>query len=145
VTFTAPTSIGVSAYAVTAGSAAIIDGYLAGHMWAINRFDSTTSVPAQHGSIRFARRDAVVSRTNSSGMDGIDNVLIRGSQQFGPVNAVGTGFLTVASTTSIGSTSIPIAKGAGANWLANALTPFVGDANSRTPEFKAFLVNIEKA
>jgi formate dehydrogenase major subunit len=33
----------------------------------------------------------------------------------------------------------------GANWLANALTPFVGDANARTPEFKAFLVNIEKA
>jgi formate dehydrogenase major subunit len=29
-------------------------------------------------------------------------------------------------------------------WLANALTPFVGDANSRTPEFKAFLVNVEK-
>jgi len=26
----------------------------------------------------------------------------------------------------------------------NALTPFVGDANSRTPEFKAFLVNLEK-
>jgi hypothetical protein len=24
------------------------------------------------------------------------------------------------------------------------LTPFVGDANSQTPEFKAFLVNIEK-
>ncbi len=31
------------------------------------------------------------------------------------------------------------------NWLANNLTPFVGDANSRTPEFKAFLVKIEKA
>ena len=30
------------------------------------------------------------------------------------------------------------------HWLANALTPFVGDANSRTPEFKSFLVNIEK-
>jgi formate dehydrogenase major subunit len=30
------------------------------------------------------------------------------------------------------------------HWLANALTPFVGDANARTPEFKAFLVNIEK-
>jgi formate dehydrogenase major subunit len=30
-------------------------------------------------------------------------------------------------------------------WLANALTPFVGDASgARTPEFKAFLVNIEK-
>jgi formate dehydrogenase major subunit len=25
----------------------------------------------------------------------------------------------------------------------NSLTPFVGDANSQTPEFKAFLVNIE--
>ena len=31
------------------------------------------------------------------------------------------------------------------HWLANALTPFVGDANSRTPEFKAFLVQVEKA
>jgi formate dehydrogenase major subunit len=32
----------------------------------------------------------------------------------------------------------------GRYWLANALTPFVGDANARTPEFKAFLVNLEK-
>ncbi len=32
----------------------------------------------------------------------------------------------------------------GANWLANSLTPFVGDANAYTPEFKAFLVNLEK-
>ncbi len=32
----------------------------------------------------------------------------------------------------------------GQHWLANALTPFVGDASSRTPEFKAFLVDIEK-
>jgi formate dehydrogenase major subunit len=30
-------------------------------------------------------------------------------------------------------------------WLANGLTPFVGDANVQTPEFKAFLVNVEKA
>jgi formate dehydrogenase major subunit len=28
---------------------------------------------------------------------------------------------------------------------ANALTPFVGDANAETPEFKAFLVDVEKA
>jgi formate dehydrogenase major subunit len=34
--------------------------------------------------------------------------------------------------------------GHGRYWLANALTPFVGDANARTPEFKAFLVNLEK-
>ncbi len=30
-------------------------------------------------------------------------------------------------------------------YLANTLTPVVGDANSQTPEFKSFLVNIEKA
>ena len=30
-------------------------------------------------------------------------------------------------------------------FLANRLTPFVGDANAETPEFKAFLVNVEKA
>jgi formate dehydrogenase major subunit len=29
-------------------------------------------------------------------------------------------------------------------YLANSLTPFVGDANVQTPEFKAFLVNVEK-
>ncbi|MDX6397593.1 MAG: formate dehydrogenase major subunit [Gaiellaceae bacterium] len=32
----------------------------------------------------------------------------------------------------------------GDHWLANALTPFVGDATVRTPEFKAFLVDLEK-
>jgi formate dehydrogenase major subunit len=30
-------------------------------------------------------------------------------------------------------------------YLTNTLTPFVGDANTQTPEFKAFLVDIEKA
>ncbi|SEN25898.1 formate dehydrogenase (quinone-dependent) catalytic subunit [Paracoccus alcaliphilus] len=30
-------------------------------------------------------------------------------------------------------------------YLANTLAPGVGDANSQTPEFKAFLVNVEKA
>jgi formate dehydrogenase major subunit len=29
--------------------------------------------------------------------------------------------------------------------IANTLTPFVGDANIQTPEYKAFLVNVEKA
>jgi formate dehydrogenase major subunit len=29
-------------------------------------------------------------------------------------------------------------------FLANTLTPSVGDANSQTPEFKAFLVKVEK-
>ena len=30
-------------------------------------------------------------------------------------------------------------------FLANTLTPYVGDANTQTPEYKAFLVNLEKA
>ncbi len=30
-------------------------------------------------------------------------------------------------------------------YIANTLTPFVGDANTQTPEFKTFLVTIEKA
>ena len=29
-------------------------------------------------------------------------------------------------------------------FLANTLSPGVGDANSQTPEYKAFLVNVEK-
>ncbi len=29
-------------------------------------------------------------------------------------------------------------------YLTNTLTPFVGDANTQTPEFKSFLVNVEK-
>jgi anaerobic selenocysteine-containing dehydrogenase len=29
--------------------------------------------------------------------------------------------------------------------MANILTPYVGDANVRTPEFKGFLVDVEKA
>jgi len=37
-------------------------------------------------------------------------------------------------------------KGVAKNgYLANTLTPSVGDANTETPEFKSFLVNIEKA
>ena len=34
---------------------------------------------------------------------------------------------------------------ADAVWLERTLTPFVGDANVQTPEFKAFLVDIRKA
>jgi formate dehydrogenase major subunit len=29
--------------------------------------------------------------------------------------------------------------------MANLLTPYIGDANVRTPEYKGFLVNVEKA
>ena len=36
-------------------------------------------------------------------------------------------------------------KGVAKNgFITNTLTPFVGDGNTQTPEFKSFLVNIEK-
>jgi len=65
------------------------------------------------------------------------------------------GPVTLAGNTTVYQIGIPIHWGfvgisaernpeLSKNWLANALTPFVGDANARTPEFKAFLVNIEK-
>ena len=37
-------------------------------------------------------------------------------------------------------------KGVAKNgFITNTLTPFVGDGNTQTPEFKSFLVNVEKA
>lgn len=57
-------------------------------------------------------------------------------------------------TLNVGGKAVPII-GIPCHWgfegttrkgfLANTLTPSVGDANSQTPEFKAFLVNVEKA
>ena len=51
--------------------------------------------------------------------------------------------------TKVHTVGIPIHWGfkgvAKQGYLANTLTPFVGDANTQTPEFKAFIVNIEKA
>jgi hypothetical protein len=32
----------------------------------------------------------------------------------------------------------------GANWLASALPPLIGDANPRTPEFASFLIDVER-
>lgn len=56
--------------------------------------------------------------------------------------------LTVAGQT-VHQVGIPIHWGfTGATkkgYIANTLTPFLGDANTQTPEFKAFLVKVEKA
>jgi len=56
--------------------------------------------------------------------------------------------LTVAGRT-VHTVGIPIHWGfkgvAKSGYLANTLTPFVGDGNTQTPEFKSFLVSVEKA
>ncbi|TMF77924.1 MAG: formate dehydrogenase-N subunit alpha [Chloroflexi bacterium] len=80
---------------------------------------------------------------------------LRGKLEVAALVTKRLGPLTLAGNKKVYHIGIPIHWGfigvsAEANpdrskyWLANALTPFVGDANARTPEFKAFLVNIEK-
>jgi formate dehydrogenase major subunit len=55
--------------------------------------------------------------------------------------------LTIEGKT-VHTVGIPIHWGftgiAKAGFLANSLTPVVGDGNSQTPEFKSFLVKVEK-
>lgn len=68
------------------------------------------------------------------------------TKRLGPVEVGGKRVYQVGIPIHWGFVGIAAERdpGKGANWLANALTPFVGDANARTPEFKAFLVNVEK-
>jgi formate dehydrogenase major subunit len=79
--------------------------------------------------------------------------MVKVSSKRGFIKAVAVVTKRVATLTVNGkkvhTVGIPIHwgfKGVTRNgYLANTLTPFVGDANTQTPEFKAFLVNIEKA
>jgi formate dehydrogenase major subunit len=68
------------------------------------------------------------------------------TKRLGPVQVGGKKVYQIGIPIHWGFVGIPadLDPTKGANWLANALTPFVGDASARTPEFKAFLVNIEK-
>jgi formate dehydrogenase major subunit len=68
------------------------------------------------------------------------------TKRFGPMTVAGKKVYTIGIPIHWGFIGIAAEKDPDLSkyWLANALTPFVGDANSRTPEFKAFLVNIEK-
>ena len=84
------------------------------------------------------------------GIKGGDRVKVWSSRGFIKAVAVVTKRikpLQVAGKT-VHHVGIPIHWGfkgvAGRGYLANTLTPFVGDANTQTPEFKSFLVNIEK-
>jgi formate dehydrogenase major subunit len=94
---------------------------------------------------------------NEKGISNGDKVRVSSKRGKVEVNAIVTkrlGSMTVAGQ-KVFQIGIPIHWGYvgipadndpshGRYWVANALTPFVGDANSRTPEFKAFLVNLEK-
>lgn len=69
------------------------------------------------------------------------------SNRFGQVNLAGTKVWQIGIPIHWGYVGLA-AEMYGSksdHWLANVLTPFVGDANARTPETKAFLVQVEKA
>ena len=77
---------------------------------------------------------------------------VRVSSNRGHIEAVAVVTKRIKALTIEGKTvhtvGIPIHWGftgvARSGYLANTLTPFVGDANVQTPEFKAFLVKVEK-
>ena len=68
------------------------------------------------------------------------------TRRLGPLTVAGQKVYQIGIPIHWGDVGIPADSDPshGRYWLANALTPFVGDANARTPEFKAFLVNLEK-
>ncbi len=68
------------------------------------------------------------------------------TKRLGPMTVAGQQVFQIGIPIHWGYVGIPADSdpARGRYWAANALTPFVGDANSRTPEFKAFLVNLEK-
>jgi formate dehydrogenase major subunit len=73
-------------------------------------------------------------------------VLALVTKRLGPLKVAGQTVYQIGIPIHWGYTGIPADRdpNKGRYWLANALTPFVGDANARTPEFKAFLVNLER-
>ena len=88
---------------------------------------------------------------HEKGIKGGDRVKVSSTRGF--IKAVAVVTKRIKPLTVNGKTvhhvGIPIHWGfkgvAKSGYLANTLTPFVGDANTQTPEFKSFLVNIEKA
>ena len=79
-------------------------------------------------------------RVRVSSMRGKMEVLALVTKRLGPITVDGKKVYQVGIPIHWGFVGLT----KGDHWLANALTPFVGDANSRTPEFKAFLVKVEK-
>lgn len=117
---TAATTITPGTYAVTTGNAQIYDTVAVGRSLTFNRFTSSTTNPAQTGSIRFARRDAIKARSGFSDDTTLDVSLLRGSAAIAPTNSPGTGVMTVNGAHSSGATTLSIAKQAGTSWSAVA-------------------------
>jgi formate dehydrogenase major subunit len=114
------------------------------HYWTKNVLSSAIVQPAQ-----FVELDEELAK--AKGIGNGDVVKVTSNRGYVRGTAVVTRRLkplTVDGQT-VHTVGIPIHWGfvgvAKQGFLANRLTPYVGDANSQTPEYKAFLVNIEKA
>ena len=114
------------------------------HFWTKHTKLSAILQPEQFVEIG---EDLALEKKIASG----DKVKVRSSRGFIKAVAVVTKrirTLQVAGKT-VYTVGIPIHWGfqglARNGYITNTLTPFVGDANVNTPEFKAFLVDIEKA
>lgn len=87
---------------------------------------------------------------NSKGIAHGDTVKVSSNRGYIKAKAVVTKRLRTLKVNGkeVDTINIPIHWGylgvARPGFLANTLTPFVGDANTQTPEYKAFLVNVEK-
>lgn len=98
---------------------------------------------------QFVELDEVLAK--EKGIQNGDRVVVRSKRGKIVAKAVVTKRIQplLVNGKTVHTVGIPIHWGfnglAKAGYLANTLTPFVGDANVQTPEFKAFLVNVEKA
>jgi formate dehydrogenase major subunit len=114
------------------------------HFWTKNVESNAITQPAPFVEIS-------EGLAKEKGIKNGDMVKVRSNR--GELRATAVVTKRVADLTSAGkkiyTVGIPIHWGfvgvTRTGYLANNLTPYVADANSQTPEFKAFLVNIEKA
>jgi formate dehydrogenase-N alpha subunit len=98
---------------------------------------------------QFVEIDEVLAKAKGIGHG--DKVKVRSNRGFIKAVAVVTKRLKPLAVNgkTVHTVGIPIHWGfkgvAKPGYITNTLTPFVGDANTQTPEYKSFLVNIEKA
>ena len=98
---------------------------------------------------QFVEIDEVLAK--AKGIDSGDQVKVRSNRGFIKAVAVVTKRIKPLQVDgkTVHTVGIPIHWGfkgvTKPGYITNTLTPFVGDANTQTPEYKSFLVNIEKA
>ena len=103
----------------------------------------------EEDALRLGKKDKGLAK--AKGIANGDRVTVSSKRGFIRAVAVVTSRLQTLNVNGqqVETVGIPLHWGfegvARKGYIANTLTPNVGDSNSQTPEYKAFLVNIEKA